>query len=415
MQLVKKLALPLTVIATTSSPTILYAISTDSISFTQMHYEENDDRIGVDFNVWDIKKDFGTDYSLGVNLSYDAISGGTPVWDSLTGGSTVAESDVISGASPCISNDEYICKDTYENDQLIGNGGATPGDYVYRNVEIKDTRKAISTSFTIRTASRDEISLGAAYSVEEDFASKEVSVGYLYNMDRSRNNTIAVGVSYQANDAYHYREDIWKDFNIVNFQIGYTHTVSKKTVAQLNFFTIRQNGELSNPYQTIIRKVEVSKEGDPTYSKFYLAKEKRPDVKSSSGITADISSKVLDNVALHGYYRLYNDNWGVVSHTVTMNAYIDMGNKWTLAPLVRYYKQTGSDFYKDHKTSDNIFNETDYGSADERLSEFDSITYSLGLEKEIKKGIKVKGAYVNSYQSFDLQMNWLYAGVKIDL
>ncbi len=173
MQL-KKIALPLTVIATTAgSPTVLNAASTGSISLTQMKYAEDDDRIEVDFTLLDFKKDFGTDYSLGVSLSYDSITGGTPVWDSLSGGSSVERDDTVTGASPCIDEEgEYICKDT-RTDNIVGDGQKDNSDHVYRNIDIVDTRKAASTNLTIRTKSRDEISLGIAYSEEQDFSVKK--------------------------------------------------------------------------------------------------------------------------------------------------------------------------------------------------------------------------------------------------
>jgi hypothetical protein len=413
MQL-KKISLPLTVLATTSVPTILHAGSTDSISLTQMKYVEDDDRIEIDFTLLDFKKDFGTDYSLGVSLSYDAISGGTPVWDSVSGGSSVQTSDTTSGASPCIdSTGKYICKDT-RTKNIVGDGQVTQDDHVYRNIDIVDTRKAASTNLTIRTKSRDEISLGLAYSEEEDFASKEASLGYLYNLDSSRNRTIAAGISYQANDAYFYRTDDWKNFNIVNFQIGYTQVFTKKTVGQINIFGIKQRGVLTNPYKIIVRKFDVSLTNVPYY-KYYLSTEKRPDEKNSAGITANLVSKVLPNVSLQGYYRFYNDSWGVVSNTVTVNGYLDFGDGWTLSPLIRYYQQEKANFYKGPKDTDYTFNETDYGSADARLSAFDSVTYNIGLKKKIKKGLKVKGFVASQYQSYGLQMTWVHIGVVYDL
>ncbi len=415
MQL-KKIALPLTVIATTaSSPTVLNAASTDSISLTQMKYAEDDDRIEIDFTLLDFKKDFGTDYSLGVSLSYDSITGGTPVWDSLSGGSSVEQDDTVTGASPCIDEaGEYICKDT-RTDNIVGDGQKDNSDHVYRNIDIVDTRKAASTNLTIRTKSRDEISLGIAYSEEQDFASKEASAGYLYNLDATRNRTVAVGASFQANDVYFYRTDSWKGFHIINFQIGYTQIFTKKTVGQINFFAIKQNGTLTNPYKIIIRRFNVSLDENAPYYKQFLSLEKRPDEKTSAGITASAVSKILPNVSLHGNYRFYNDSWGVVSNTVAVSSHVDFGDGWTVSPLIRYYQQGSASFYKGPKANDFTFNETDYGSSDARLSEFDSMTYNIGLKKKITKDLAVKGFVASQYQSYGLQMTWVHIGVNYDL
>ncbi len=411
MQLNKKL-IPIVVASTVCSPLVLNASGEDEISFKQMRYTENNDRININYSVLDFKKEFGTDYSFSASLSYDAISGGTPIWDSISGASSQKINDSDSGASPCLNErKEYICKDTRESD-FIGDGRADMNDFIYRNVEVDDTRVALSTSLTKRTSRRDEINVGFAYSQEEDFKSLEGSFSYLYNLDSSRNSSISAGVAYQANSAHHYLEDRWKDFNIINTQIGYTHTFTKYTVGQINYFYIKQSGVLSNPYQTIIRKFNVSKDLNSDYYKYYRSKEKRPDEKNSAGVTLDLVSKVHKNVSLHGDYRFYSDDWGVSSHTITTNAFIDLGMGFTLVPLIRYYTQSAAVFYKDHKAKDFTFNESDYGSADERLGQFHGLAYSLGLEKKFTKNLNASFHYAREKQSFGLKMDWVSLGLN---
>lgn len=412
MQLNKKL-IPIAVAALSiATPLVLNAASGDEISFKQMSYSESDDRIDIDYSVLDFKKEIGTDYTLNVSLSYDAISGGTPIWDSISGASSVTTSDDSSGASACLdSSGKYICKDT-RSDNILGDGQTTSADYTYENVEISDIRRAGSVSLTKRTASRDEISFGTAYSKEGDFKSLEGSLSYLYNTDSTRNSSIAIGASYQSNSAYHYLDTQWKDFHIFNSQIGYTHTFTKNTVGQINYFFIRQSGVLSNPYQTIIRKFNVANEEDDAYYKYYLSKEERPDEKNSAGMTLDLVSKVHKNVSLHGDYRLYKDDWGITSHTLTTNAYIDLSNGFTLIPLIRYYTQTAASFYKANDAEDYTFNETDYGSSDERLSDFHSLAVSIGVEKKISDALSLNVHYAQEKQSFGLSMKWVSVGLN---
>lgn len=411
MQLNKKL-IPLALAITTStSPIILNASSSDEIAFKQMKYSESDDRIEIDYTLLDFKKDFGTDYTLSTSISYDSISGGTPVWDSISGASSKKTSDVVSGASACIDESgNYICKDT-RSDEIIGDGKLDMSDFKYRNVQIKDTRKAISTSLTKRTTRRDEINVGFSYSKEEDFKSLEGSLSYLYNIDRSRNSSITIGASFQSNSAFHYLDKKWKDFDIVNTQIGFSHIFTKYTVAQINYFNIRQSGVLSNPYQTIIRKMNVSNSSTPIY-KYYRAKEKRPNKKHQEGITLNLVSKLHKKIAWHGDYRFYKDDWGVKSHTFTTNLYYNFAPSWTLMPLIRYYTQSEASFYKDHKAKDFTFNSSDYGSADERLAKYNGTTYSLGLEKKINKKLSCNAHYAQQKQSFGLEMRWVSFGLN---
>jgi len=410
MQLAKKIAL--TVIATsTAIPTVLNAASGDNVNVKHMYYTESDDRIDIDYTVIDVKKDFGLDYSLSLSASHDTISGGTPVWDSVSGGSSVATSDTVSGPSPCVNEaKEYTCADT-RTENIIGDGFLGNKEHVYRNAEITDIRKALSASLTKRTERRDEITLGTSYSKETDYKSVEGAISYLYNLTERRNRSISVGISRQDNEAYHYRDDTWKGVDITNFQVGYTHTVSKKTVAQANFFAIKQSGVLSNPYQTIVRKFNVSLNNDPYY-KYYLSTEKRPDEKEIAGLTFDVSSKIREDTSLHGFYRIYKDDWGILSHTLSSNAFIDLGRNWTLAPLIRFYQQSEATFYKDHKSKDYTFNETDFGSSDERLGAFHSMTYSLGIKKQLNKKIRLDAFAATQKQSYGLDFQWVHAGIN---
>ncbi|MCK5904585.1 MAG: DUF3570 domain-containing protein, partial [Gammaproteobacteria bacterium] len=129
MQLARKVVL--SVIATsTTVPTILDAASGDSLNLKHMHYSESDNRIDIDFTLLDVKKDFGADYSFSLSASHDTISGGTPVWDSVSGGSNLATSDSVSGPSPCVNEaKEYLCADT-RGDAIIGDGFTTAEDNV---------------------------------------------------------------------------------------------------------------------------------------------------------------------------------------------------------------------------------------------------------------------------------------------
>lgn len=411
MQLNKKL-IPIVVLAATSSVSLsLNAASSDEISFRQMKYSEGDDRIDIDYSVLDFKKDFGADYTFSFSASYDAISGGTPIWDSISGASSTVTSDASSGASSCVDEyGNYLCKDT-RSDNILGDGYSNMDDFAYRNVQIEDTRKSVNVSLTKRTEKRDEISIGTAYSKEEDFKSLEGSFSYLYNIDSSRNSSITAGISYQLNSAHHYLDNKWKDFNIINTQIGYTHTFSKYTIGQINYYYIRQSGVLSNPYQTIIRKINVSLD-DTDYYKYYRSKEKRPEEKNSAGMTLELVSKIHEDVSWHGDYRFYRDDWGITSHTIATSFFIDLGNGFTLNPLLRYYKQSAAVFYKAHNSVDFTFNDADYGSADERLSSFDSMAYSLGLEKKFTKSLSANISYAQESQSFGLDLKWVSLGLN---
>jgi hypothetical protein len=396
MQLNKKL----TTILLAATPLLLQAGSGSEINFKQMQYSENDDRISVDYSLFDIKEEIGADYTLGVSFTFDTISGGTPIWvDSYSGASGVASSDGKIHVYKQQDNGTYLDYGGYNHDT---GSAKTVANYKYENIEVEDERRAITANLTKRTASRDEINFGSSFSKEQDFESKEISLGYLYNLDSTRNRSISIGASYQVNEAYHIMYDDWEDFHIINTQIGYTHTFSKYTVGQINGFMIKQSGVLSNGYQTILRNFS---------GELWRAVEDRPDEKLSYGLSANLVSRIYDDISLHTDYRLYNDDWGITSNTFGAGIIFDLPYGWSVNPMARYYTQTAADFYKQYDSSDNIFNETEYGSSDERLGNYHGITYSLVLNKEITKKISINTQAATQKQSNGLEMQWLAIGL----
>lgn len=399
MQLNKKLT---TTILTVATPLLLHAGAGSEFNFKQMKYSENDDRVSVDYSLFDLKQEIGADYTLGVSFSYDTISGGTPIWvDTYSGASGLATADGKIHVYKQESNGTFKDYGGFDHDT---SSAKTISNYEYKNVEIEDERRALSTSLTKRTASRDELTAGFSYSKEQDFESKEASLGYLHNLDSSRNRSISGGISYQTNEAFHGMYDTWKDFHIVNTQIGYTHTFSKYTVGQINAFAIKQSGVLSNPYQTILRYFDNSGE-------LWRAVETRPDEKLSSGISAQFASKIYNNVSLHGDYRFYRDDWDITSHTLGTGVNVELSYGWSISPMIRYYTQTAAEFYKAHDSADNTFDETQYGSSDERLGKYHGITYSLALTKELTKKLSINSQIATQEQSNGLEMKWVALGL----
>ena len=391
---------------------ILNANSSDEVKLTQMKYFENKDRMKVDFSVLDIKKDFGTDYSLNASLSYDTMSGGTPIWDSISSASLKATG--ISSDERCKTNTN-LCQNTLNKTDLLSDGQKDMSQYKYKNVQINDKRTSLSLNLIKRTPKRDEMSLGFAYSTEEDFKSTELSTSYLYYIDEYKNNSISLGLSIQNNKVLHRRENnIWKEFDILNFQLGYSRVFTKNLVSQANIFVSKQSGSLSNPYQTIIRYFDITNLDSPsdTVNNYFIAKEKRPTERISTGFSLDLAYKIKKNISVHTSYRFYEDDWGILSNTLSFNSYIEVYPKLTIIPLIRYYNQKAANFYKAHDSKDFHFSEGSYGTSDERMGGYTGITLSLGIEYKIKDNIDINFIFAKQKQSFGLKMNWSSIGIK---
>ena len=407
MQLVKNLNKSNKTLIISTAVTALVSIGnaagSDSIKIMHNHYEEGDDRIVVDYTVLDFKKDIGTNFTFSASASFDEISGGTPIWDT------------NSGASPC--SDEagnYICDDPNTRpDNLLGDGQTNLDSFEYKNIEMVDERKAFNASLTYRTPTRNEWSVGASYSEESDYKSKDVSLSYLHYLDSSKNQSISAGVSIMKNSALFYMEEAWKDVDIESYEIGFTQIFSPDTLGQITFFRTSQSGALTNPYQTVIRKInEADKGNDPIY-RYYRAKELRPNGKEISGMVLNSISQVKNDLILHGSYRYYKDDWDISSHTLETKAYYNIHKNVRLAPSIRYYSQSEANFFKNHtKKESDLFTETGYASSDDRLGNFHSTTFGFGIESDLNTKWDFSIDTATQKTSYGLDSKWVSLGVN---
>ncbi len=121
---------------------------------------------------------------------------------------------------------------------------------------------------------------------------------------------------------------------------------------------------------------------------------------------------------IRSYYRYYYDDWGIISHTVSIELPIKIASKFTIAPLYRYYSQTASDFFAPkevHLSTD------EYYTSDYDLSAFDANQFGVAIKytdiftkaKIWKFGLKSIDLRYKHYQrSNDLNADILTLGVK---
>lgn len=91
-----------------------------------------------------------------------------------------------------------------------------------------------------------------------------------------------------------------------------------------------------------------------------------------------------DNIIIRTYYRLYMDNWGMVSHTANIEVPFKFTPFISLSPFYRYYVQKAVNYfapYEKHSTSDQ------YYTSNYVLASFSSQSYGAGLRIAAPKGL----------------------------
>lgn len=79
---------------------------------------------------------------------------------------------------------------------------------------------------------------------------------------------------------------------------------------------------------------------------------------------------------LRTYYRYYTDDWGIDSHTVSIELPIKISPKWTLYPSYRYYNQTAANYFAPYETH---LSTNSYYTSDYDLSKFNANQYGFGI------------------------------------
>lgn len=370
------------------------AVAEDKVSLQNLQYEESDQRIKVDDWVLSAELNPDVDNQITVNAGLDTISGASPAWQ------------------PKVTLER---PDNFEDiNQISGSPiyGYDPAGYEVRNVAVPDERRvSAGVGWLTRDKQRNELYVGADYSSEPDYLSRALSASYLWFTDSSKNTSVTIGASLQANqskvfDAYF--DTHWEDLKAFNLEVGLGQVVSTRSVLSGNVFLLRDSGYLTNHYQTILRQGDI--DGDGVFETL-LSAEHRPDLRRAAGASLKWMMQWRSYYATHSGYRLFQDDWGIQSHTLDFKQYLTPIDDLTLSLVWRYYNQSEADFYKDPESARPEFSIQGYGSSDHRMGEFSAQTFELGAAYEVVKGITLN-AQVGEYDhSTDFSASWVAAGI----
>lgn len=176
-----------------------------------------------------------------------------------------------------------------------------------------------------------------------------------------------------------------KKRNSYSASLSLSQVINKKLQASVFMDVLQQQGLLSTPYQRVYFK-DVSAS---FINNFQLANdiERLPDSRFKLPIGARLHYYINERFVLRTYYRFYSDNWGIQSHTASIELPIKLTDRFTVFPMYRYYTQTASDYFapiNTHLSSDR------YYTSDYDLSAFDANQYGFGVNyTDIFTGAKI--------------------------
>jgi hypothetical protein len=162
--------------------------------------------------------------------------------------------------------------------------------------------------------------------------------------------------------------------NSYSVGFGFSQILSKNLQGSLALDFVQQQGLLSTPFQ----RVYFDDVADSFIENFQLADaiEQLPDSRFKVAAGGRLNWYVNETVVVRTFYRYYFDDWGINSHTASIEVPIKISDKFTVYPSYRYYQQTAADYFNPYEEA--LSTDTFYTS-DYDLSEYSANQFGIGV------------------------------------
>jgi len=189
----------------------------------------------------------------------------------------------------------------------------------------------------------------------------------------------------------------FKDENRNSYAVGlgFSQILSKKLQGSLLVDFVQQEGVLSTPFQ----RVYFSDVADSFIDNFHLADaiEQLPDSRFKIAFGGRLHYYINEVFVVRSYYRYYKDDWGVNSHTASLEVPIKITDKFTVYPSYRFYNQTAADYFAPYNVH---LSASEFYTSDYDLSKYTANQFGIGV------------TYTDIFTNFHL---WRFGLKSIDL
>ncbi|MFK7949853.1 MAG: DUF3570 domain-containing protein [Saprospiraceae bacterium] len=190
------------------------------------------------------------------------------------------------------------------------------------------------------------------------------------NDDLFSTNTITGNTNY--NPVFNNFENTGR--NTYALGLGFSQILHKNVQGSLAFDVVQQQGLLATPFQ----RVYFNDVAASFIDNFQLAdaNERLPDNRLKIAVGGRLNWYLNEVVTLRTFYRYYADNWGIASHTASIETPIKITDRFTLYPSYRFYNQTAADYFKPYQTA---LSTDEFYTSDYDLSEFSANQFGFGV------------------------------------
>ncbi|MEP3380257.1 MAG: DUF3570 domain-containing protein [Maribacter dokdonensis] len=162
--------------------------------------------------------------------------------------------------------------------------------------------------------------------------------------------------------------------NSYSVGLGFSQILGKNLQGSLALDFVKQDGLLSTPFQ----RVYFADVADSFIQEFQLADaiEQLPDSRFKVAGGGRLNWYINESVVLRSYYRYYFDDWGINSHTASVEVPIKLTDKFTVYPSYRFYQQSAADYFYRYEEA---FSTDTFYTSDYDLSKYSANQFGMGV------------------------------------
>lgn len=206
------------------------------------------------------------------------------------------------------------------------------------------------------TLSMNSVDFTGYYSVESDYTGRLVSFG-LNKEFNQKNTNFALRLGYGWDSIYPTgRDSVHTKTNILG-NLTLTQTLSPTAIMRIGVDASYLRGYQVNPYRTVF-----------VNGGYFFETHPQERIRLAGFLKINKYIKPMD-AALWLDYRLYGDDWGIISHTVGAKFYQNLSKRLLIRYRYRFYSQSAAYFYRENYP---LSQKPTFFSADYKLMPFHS-------------------------------------------
>lgn len=190
------------------------------------------------------------------------------------------------------------------------------------------------------------------------------------------NNSLFTQNTITGNTNYNPRFSEFQDEgrNSYSLGFGFSQILSKNVQGSIALDVVQQQGLLSTPFQ----RVYFGDVPDSFIDNFQLADaiERLPDSRFKVAVGGRLNWYLNETFTVRTFYRYYFDDWGINSHTASIEVPFKITSKLTLYPSYRFYNQTAADYFRPYESA---LSTDEFYTSDYDLSEYTANQFGFGV------------------------------------